>query len=151
VIVDANILLFAEDRSSPHHRPAIDWLTEALNGPVRIGLPWPSLLAFVRIRTNPRAFERPLSSAVAWSRVTAWLAAPAAWVPAPTERHADVLGKLITDHHLGSSLIADAHLAALALEHGVAVCSADTDFARFTGLQWFNPLSTEAGAGGANE
>jgi toxin-antitoxin system PIN domain toxin len=145
VIVDADILLFAEDRSSPHHGPAVEWLTEALNGPVRIGLPWPSLLAFVRIRTNPRAFERPLSPPDAWSRVTAWLAAPAAWVPAPTERHPDVLGQLIVDHHLGASLIPDAHLAALALEHGVAVCSADTDFARFTGLQWFNPLSTGAG------
>jgi uncharacterized protein len=151
MIVDANILLFAEDRSSPHHRPAVEWLTKALNGPVRIGLPWPSLLAFVRIRTNPRAFERPLPPADAWSRVTAWLAAPAAWVPVPTERHADVLGKLVIDHHLGAALIPDAHLAALALEHGVAVCSADTGFARFTGLQWFNPLTMEAGADEAKE
>jgi uncharacterized protein len=141
VIVDANILLFAEDRSSPHHGPAVEWLTDALNGPVRIGLPWPSLLAFVRIRTNPRAFERPLSPADAWSRVTAWLAAPSAWVPSPTEGHADVLGRLIIEHHLGSSMVPDAHLAALAIEHGVGVCSADTDFARFTDLRWFNPLS----------
>jgi len=140
LIVDANILLYAEDRSSPHHGVAVEWLTKALNGPVRTGLPWPSLLAFVRIRTNPRAFERPLPPDVAWSRVTAWLAAPSAWVPHPTERHADVLGQLIIEHHLGSSAIPDAHLAALAIEHGVGVCSADTDFARFTGLPWFNPL-----------
>jgi uncharacterized protein len=141
LIVDANILLYAEDRSSPHHGPAVEWLTDALNGPVRTGLPWPSLLAFVRIRTNPRAYERPLPTDVAWSRVTAWLAAPSAWVPHPTDRHADVLGQLITGRHLGSSAIPDAHLAALAIEHGVGVCSADTDFAGFPGLSWFNPLS----------
>ncbi|MHA6621037.1 TA system VapC family ribonuclease toxin [Pseudonocardia sp. DLS-67] len=141
MIVDANILLYAEDRSSPHHDPAMEWLTEALNGPVRIGLPWPSLLAFVRIRTNPRAFERPLPPDEAWSRVTAWLAAPAAWVPSPTDRHADVLGGMIVEHHLGASMIPDAHLAALAIEHGVGVCSADTDFARFTGLKWINPIA----------
>lgn len=69
------------------------------------------------------------------------LAAPAAWVPNPAERHADVLGELIFEHHLGSSMIPDAHLAALAIEHGVGVCSADTDFARFTGLKWINPLT----------
>jgi toxin-antitoxin system PIN domain toxin len=141
MIVDANVLLFAEDRSSPHHAPVERWLTEALNGPVRIGLPWPSLLAFVRVRTNPRAFERPLPPDEAWARVRAWLNAPAAWVPAPTERHADVLGQLITGHQLRSTAIPDAHLAVLALEHGVGVCSADTDFARFDGLRWFNPLT----------
>jgi toxin-antitoxin system PIN domain toxin len=130
VIVDANVLLFAEDRSSPHHGPALEWLTDALNGPIRTGLPWPSLLAFVRIRTNPRAFERPLSPGDAWSRVTAWLAAPSAWVPRPTERHADLLGQLIVEHHLGSSLIPDAHLAALALEHGVGVCARPTPTSR---------------------
>jgi uncharacterized protein len=141
VIVDANILLFAEDRSSPHHEPATRWLTEALNGPVRVGLPWPSLLAFVRIRTNPRAYERPLPPDHAWDRVTAWLAAPAAWVPVPTERHAEVLGRLVTEHQLRSAAIPDAHLAALAIEHGVGVCSADTDFARFEAVTWFNPLA----------
>lgn len=141
MIVDANVLLFAEDRSSPHHPRAVEWLTDALNGAVRIGLPWPSLLAFVRIRTNPRAFEHPLPPDEAWTRVTAWLAAPAAWIPVPTERHADVLGRLITEHHLAASAIPDAHLAALAIEHGVGVCSADTDFARFTGLRWVNPLA----------
>jgi toxin-antitoxin system PIN domain toxin len=109
--------------------------------PARVGLPWPSLLAFVRIRTNPPAFERPLPPDEAWSRITACLAAPAAWVPNPTERHADVLGKLIVEHHLGSSMIPDAHLAALAIEHGVGVCSADTDFARSTGLEWVNPIT----------
>ena len=142
MIVDANVLLFAEDESSPHHQPTQRWLADALNGPVRVGLPWPSLLAFVRIRTHPRVYEAPLSPTEAWSRVTDWLAAPAAWVPVPTPRHAEVLGRLIGTHRLGANLIPDAHLAALAIEHGVGVCSADTDFARFSGLRWVNPLNT---------
>ena len=75
-----------------------------------------------------------------WSRVEDWLAAPAAWVPAPTDRHAAVLGSLIRRYHLSANAIPDAHLAALAIEYGVAICSADTDFARFTELRWINPL-----------
>lgn len=141
MIVDANVLLYAEDESSPHHAPALRWLTDALNGEVRIGLPWPSLLAFVRIRTHPRAYENPLPPAEAWSRVTDWLAAPAAWVPVPTERHADVLGRLVLQHQLRGAALPDAHLAALAIEYGVGVCSADTDFARFADLAWVNPIA----------
>lgn len=141
MIVDANILLYAEDRSSRHHDAAGNWLTDALNGAVRIGLPWPSLLAFLRIRTHPRVYEFPLAPAEAWSRVEEWLAAPAAWVPVPTDRHAVVLGRLVAAHGPSSTGFPDAHLAALAIEHGVGVCSADTDFARFDGLVWFNPLA----------
>ncbi len=140
MLIDANILLFAEDESSPFHAPAVRWLTAALNGDVRVGLPWPSLLAFVRIRTHPRAYDRPLTGPQAWDRVTDWLAAPAAWVPQPTERHAAVLGALVTRHQLRGNAMPDAHLAALAVEHGVAVCSADTDFARFDEVRWIDPL-----------
>ncbi len=141
MIVDANVLLYAEDDASPHHRPAAAWLTGALNGPIRIGLPWPSLLAFVRIRTHPRAYEHPLPAEVAWQRVRDWLAAPAAWVPLPTARHADVLGDLVLRYQLVANAVPDAHLAALAIEHGVGVCSADTDFARFAEVSWTNPLA----------
>ena len=140
MLVDANVLLFAQDHSSPHHEPAKRWITDALNGPVRIGLPWPSLLSFVRIRTHPRAYARPLSVERAWQHVTDWLEAPAAWVPTPTERHAEVLGDLLGRYHLRGNAVPDAHLAALAIEYGVAVCSADTDFARFREIRWVNPL-----------
>jgi hypothetical protein len=140
VIVDANILLYAEDASSPHHESAVAWLTAALNGTARVGLPWPSLVAFLRIRTHPRIYERPLDAATAWSRVSDWLAAPAAWIPVPGERHAELMGELIDRHRPTADLLPDVHLAALALEHGVGVCSADTDFARFDGLRWVNPL-----------
>jgi toxin-antitoxin system PIN domain toxin len=141
MLLDANLLLYAVHRSSRHHLRTRDWLTDQLNGPRRVGLPWQSLAAFLRIATHPRAFERPLDPSHAWARVTDWLACEVAWIPQPGPRHATLLGGLIARHDVRGNLIPDAQLAALALEHGLAVCSADTDFARFTELEWRNPLS----------
>src|SRR3979411_2171605 len=141
MIVDANILLFAQDDSSPHHDMSRQFLTVALNGAARVGLPWPSLIAFLRIRTNPRAYARPLSPVEAWNHVLDWLAAPAARGPGPTGLHAGVVGSLVQRYQLRAGLFSDVHLAALAIEHGVSLCSADTDFARFTELSWINPLA----------
>jgi len=104
-------------------------------------LPWQSLLAFVRIRTNLRAYRSPLSGADACRRIQRWLDAPALWVPLPTDRHAAVLTGLVEQYHLSANAIFDAHLAVVAIEYGVAVCSADTDFARFTEVRWVNPLA----------
>jgi toxin-antitoxin system PIN domain toxin len=140
MLVDANILVFAVNRSSPFHRPAVAWLTDRLNGPSRVGLPWQSLVAFIRVVTHPRAFRQPISPEVAWARVADWLAAPSSWIPAPTDRHGEVLGALIRTHHLAGNLVPDAALAALAIEHGLEVCSADTDFARFHEIHWTNPI-----------
>ncbi len=142
MIVDANILLFAVDQTSPFHPATKAWLTERLNGPARIGLPWPSLLAFLRICTHPRAAAHPLGAQEAWGHVEDWLSAGAAWVPRPTEMHAAVLGRLIKTYDVRGNLMPDAHLAALAIEHGVAVASADTDFARFTEIAWENPIES---------
>jgi toxin-antitoxin system PIN domain toxin len=141
MLVDANLLLFAVDEDSPFHRVAVHWLTEQLNGARRVGLPWQSLIAFVRISTHPRAARAPLPPDQAWARVQDWLASPVAWVPTPTEHHAEVLGGLLTRHQLRGNLVPDAHLAALAVEHGLALASADTDFARFRELRWVNPLA----------
>jgi toxin-antitoxin system PIN domain toxin len=140
VIVDANVLLYAVDEASPFHVRARDWLTEHLNGAVRIGLPWPSLLAFHRIATTPRMLAAPLSAAQSWELVEAWLAAPASWLPVPGERHGQVLAALVARYHVSGRLTPDASLAALAIEHGVAVASADADFARFRELEWINPI-----------
>jgi len=96
--------------------------------------------AFVRISTNPRVTRNPLSPDRAWTHVEAWLHAEPAWIPLPTERHADVLGRLIRSYQLGGNLVTDAQLATLAIEHGLTVCSADTDFARFPEIRWENPL-----------
>lgn len=140
MLVDANILLYAVDRSSPLHDGARTWLTAVLGGERRVGLPWQSLTAFLRIATHPRAARSPLGSAAAWRHVREWLATDPVWVPTPTARHAEVLGDLIARHQLSGNLIPDAHLAALAIEHGLAICSADTDFARFSEVAWINPL-----------
>ena len=141
MLVDANLLLYARNADDPRHAPAREWLTQALNGPTRVGLPWQSLSAFLRIATNPRAFPKPLTAEAAADQVDAWLAAPAAWVPGTTDTHAQVLGRLIRDHNLSGPLVADAHLAALAIEHGLVLCATDADFARFTEIRWSNPLA----------
>lgn len=140
MLVDANILLYAVDEKSRAHSAARDWLERALNGSRRVGLPWQSLLAFVRVVTHPRALSAPLSPPDAWSFVAEWLDAPAAWVPEPGRGYRDILGRLVRDLDLRGNLVSDAALAALALEHGLAVVSADSDFARFRELTWLNPL-----------
>ncbi|HEX2463314.1 MAG TPA: TA system VapC family ribonuclease toxin [Thermoanaerobaculia bacterium] len=141
MLIDANLLLYAVDQRSRHHARARAWLTEALNGDRRVALPWLSLAAFVRIMTNPRASDRPLSAKEAWSHVSDWLDCDLTWTPGPTDRHAAVLGDLIVRYDLRANKVTDAQIAALAIEHGLTVCSSDTDFARFAEIEWVNPLS----------
>jgi toxin-antitoxin system PIN domain toxin len=141
MLLDANLLLYAVNSKAPQHEVAVAWLSKQLNGARRVGVPWQSLVAFMRIATHPRAFARPLSPAVAWDRAADWLAAPAAWIPVPGLNHAELLGELVLRHEVRGNLLPDAQLAALALEHGLTVCSADTDFARFTEVRWENPLA----------
>lgn len=139
MIVDASVLLYAVDDQSHFHTSARAWLDSAMNGVQRVGFPWASLMAFQRIITHPRATNRPLTPADAWSYVTDWLDADQAWSPTPGARHREILGQLLIDGHLRGNLVADAHLAALAIEHGTGICSFDSDFARFGDLPWVNP------------
>jgi len=141
ILVDANILIYARVSSFAEHQLARDWLDRQLNGIPRVGLPWASLLAFLRIVTNPRVFERPEPIADAWGQVVTWLACDTAWMPEPTERHGEILGELFALPGVYANLVPDAHLAALAMEHGLTLCSTDGDFARFPGLSWLNPLA----------
>jgi toxin-antitoxin system PIN domain toxin len=140
MLVDANVLLYAVDRKSPFHQAALDWLTEQLNGPRRVGLPWQALVAFIRISTHPRASATPLDPREALGYVEDWLAPDVAWIPTPGEQHAVLLADLVDRYQLRGNLVSDAHLAALAIEHGLTLFSADTDFARFRELSWTNPL-----------
>lgn len=140
MLVDANILLYAIDEESPVHASAREWLEGALNGSRRVGLPWMSLIAFVRIATHPRALRDPLAPAEAWQFVDEWLDAPTAWVATPGRGHRDILSRLIRDLDLRANLVTDAVLAALCIEHGLQMVSADSDFARFTEISWLNPL-----------
>jgi toxin-antitoxin system PIN domain toxin len=141
MLVGANILLYAVDARSPFHGKATGWLTAQLNGVRRIALAWFSLVAFVRISTNPRASEHPLTPGQAWQHVEDWLACDTTWIPNPTDHHARVLGSLVTKYELRGNLVGDAAIAALAIEHGLTVGSADTDFARFEEIRWIDPLT----------
>jgi toxin-antitoxin system PIN domain toxin len=141
ILVDANLLLYAVNADAPEHGPSKAWLDHALSGPTRVGLAWPSLLAFVRLSSNPVVVRNPQTSAAAWEQVRDWLGAGVVWIPVPGDRHADILGPLITMPMMSSRLVSDAHLAALAIEHGLTLCSTDGDFAKFPGLKWQNPLS----------
>lgn len=140
MILDVNVLVIARNTSSPGHDRVRAWLDDALNGAARVGLPWSTLTSFLRIATSRAIFPQPMTPADAMTQVSEWLAAPVAWVPQETPAHADVLAGLIARHRLAGNLLPDAHLAALAIEHGVGVCSTDGDFARFTELRWHNPL-----------
>ena len=140
ILVDANLLIYAHLGAMEQHERARAWLDAQLNGPTRVGLPWASLMAFMRIVTNPRIVERPVPIAAAWLQVCAWLDCGNAWIPVPTDRHRSVLGPILESVRAQGDLLPDAHLAALALEHGLEVCSTDGDFARFPQIRWRNPL-----------
>lgn len=140
ILLDANLLIYAKVTDFPLHNAAREWLDDRLNGHTGVALPWPSLLAFVRLVSNPRVFRRPLSVVEAWAQVEEWLGLSSTWIPTPTERHPGILESLIPDTGK-SNLIPDAHLAALAMEYGLILQTTDRDFARFQGLRWENPLS----------
>ena len=140
ILVNVNILLYASNTDTDQHTAAREWLAAQLNGSTPVGLPWASLLGFLRVATHPRAFRTPLTMGMAWQQVSDWLAAEAVWTPGPTERHAAALAQLLALPGIYGDLVPDAHLAALAIEHGLTLCSTDGDFARFSGLQWRNPL-----------
>jgi len=141
IVVDANLLVYASIPSFPQHGRAHEWLDDRLNGEAPVGLPWPSLLAFLRLVTNARIFARPVAMADAWAQAQAWLDCDTAWIPSPQERHAAILGRLLAEPGVVGNLVPDAHLAALAIEHGLELVTTDGDFARFPGLRWSNPLS----------
>lgn len=139
ILVDASLLVYAHVSGMPEHDRARRWLDDRLNDTPPVGLPWSSLLAFVRLVSNGRIFERPVPIVTAWEQVCSWLESEAAFVPEPTRQH-----RLVMDRYLracsGSSHVPDAHLAALATEHGLILQTADRGFARFPGLRWANPL-----------
>jgi uncharacterized protein len=141
MLVDANILLYAVDEASPFHERASRWLTERLNGDRRVAFPWHSLVAFLRISTHERASAQPLRPEQAAGFVADWLEPEVAWIPREGPGHARILTDLITRYKLTGNIISDAHLAALAIEHGLEVCSNDADFARFSEIRWTNPVA----------
>jgi toxin-antitoxin system PIN domain toxin len=141
ILLDANLLVYTATSSLPQHERARAWLDERLNGTARVGLPWPSLLSFVRLVSNPRVFERPRPVTSAWNQVEAWLDCDPVWIPGPSEEQRRALRRLLETSAGRPNLVPDAHLAVLAIEHGLVLCSTDGDFARFPGLRRENPLA----------
>ena len=138
-IVDANVLLYAVNAASDHHGPSRAWLRSALNGRETIGVPWQVQLAFLRISTKVGLFPRPLAVPDALQILAEWTARATWTVPEPTARHLTVLSDLLRATGTGGNLVNDAHLAALALEHGASVVTWDSDFARFPGVRVAQP------------
>jgi toxin-antitoxin system PIN domain toxin len=141
ILVDANLLIYAYASRMRQHDAARRWLDARLAGTAPVGLPWESLLAFVRITSNPRIFERPATVRDAWGQVEAWLGCGATTIPLETERHREILAGFLRLPGMAAKLVPDAHLAALAIENGLTLQSTDADFARFPGLRWENPLA----------
>jgi toxin-antitoxin system PIN domain toxin len=142
IVVDANILLYAHDSSSPRQAAASDWLSATLNGPEDVGLGLATLLAFLRIATDPRIFLRPLPAEDAISIMEEWLGRPNVTLLAPTDRHWRVLAEHVKLGQARGPLLMDAHLSALAREHGAILATADRDFSRFPGLRTVDPTAT---------
>ena len=141
ILVDANLLLYAEDSLSAQHVAAREWWDAQLSGVEPVALCWPVLTAFIRIGTNVRLHRRPLTLKEATERVQSWLDQPCVSIIQPTEQHWVMLQKMLRGGNATANLVSDAHLAALALEHNCALQSSDADFARFPGLKWRNPLA----------
>ncbi|HEV8630274.1 MAG TPA: TA system VapC family ribonuclease toxin [Thermoanaerobaculia bacterium] len=141
IVVDANVLIFAVDHDSPSHPRARRWIEWALSGDEVIGLPWSVLLAFIRIVTREGILRHPLGVDTALACVEAWLERPIVRVVTPTSAHFGLLAALLRDLGTAGNLTSDAHLAALAIEQGAKVCSADRDFLRFPGVELINPLA----------
>jgi len=144
ILVDANLLVYAANNAAPEQPKARTWLDARLNGTIRVGMPWSSLLAFVRLVSNPLVMRDPVSPADAWRQIEQWLTCESAWIPVPGEGHQKILASFLQFPWMTSRLVPDAHLAALAIEHGLTCCSTDGDFSRFPGLKWENPLASEA-------
>jgi toxin-antitoxin system PIN domain toxin len=139
---DLNLLIYAIDRGAADHARANRWWEATLSGTEAVGLAWSVLLGFIRLTTNPRVMGSPLAAGDALDYVDRWLAQPVAGIVEPTAKHAELLRSLLAGPGTGGNLVTDAHLAALAMEHGAELCSADRDFGRFPGLRWSNPLDT---------
>ncbi|MEK6720001.1 MAG: TA system VapC family ribonuclease toxin [Chloroflexota bacterium] len=141
ILVDANVLIYAYDLGSPRQAQSAAWLERTLSSDEDVRFPLTTLLAFLRITTNPGVFERPLTASRAIGIVSSWLARPNVAVASTTDRHWEVLDATAEAGQARGPLLMDAHLAALASEHGATLATTDRDFARFPRLRTINPFT----------
>ena len=143
ILVDANLLLYTADNLSVQHAMAKTWWDDQLSGTEPVCLCWPVINAFIRIGTNPRLQRRTITLTEAIGRVQSWLDQPCVRIIQPTEHHWEIFQRMLRAGNATANLVSDAHLAALAVEHNCVLQSNDTDFARFRGLKWNNPIATD--------
>ena len=140
ILIDANLLLYAYHPRAAQHEASRRWLEAQLSGSELVRFAWIIVWSFLRIGTNPRVFEHPLSIAEAETAVSSWLAEPVAGILEPGERHWEILGQLVREGQTTGPLLMDAVIAAIALEHGATLCTTDKDFSRFAELKVINPI-----------
>ncbi len=141
-LLDANLLIYAYDSSSPFHLLARKWVEDLFNRGEPVRMPWSTIQAFLRITTNPRILNAPLKMADAVAIANEWLAQPSVDVVEPGGRYWPIFTKLLAVGQVRGALVMDAHLAAIAIEHGAVLQTTDRDFSRFPGLRFENPLAT---------
>jgi uncharacterized protein len=141
IVVDVNLLLYAVISGFPQHKAARSWWEQTISGPGSIGLAGPAIFGFLRLATNPRVLVSPMSAESAVGYVTGWLDQPNVRFLLPGPRHLDIAFDLVRGIGTAGNLTTDVQLAALALEHHAELHSNDTDFGRFPGLRWVNPLA----------
>ncbi len=144
ILVDTNILLYAEDQLCPQHSAAREWWDAQLTDDSPVCLCWTVINAFLRIGANSRVYHRPLTIDEAIDRVQSWFGQPCVQLIQPTKNHWEIFSHLIVEGQASANLITDAHLAALAIEHGCTLYTTDTDFARFPKLKQNNPLKPQS-------
>ena len=140
ILPDINLLVYAYNLHAPRHAEARAWWEGLLNGPKAVGIPWAVVCGFVRLMTHPAVLVDPLDPSKALHHVRSWFDQPLVEVLDPGPRHLEILGRLLDAAGVAANLTTDAHLAAIAIEHQGELHSSDTDFARFPGLRWRNPL-----------
>lgn len=138
-LVDVNVLVYARDQTSPHHRAAKHWLDQALSGSAPVGFAWLVLVGFARLVTHPRVMTSPLTSDEAMDTVDHWLSARSAHVLHPGPHHPRLMREMLHAADTAGNLTNDAHIAALAVEHKATVISFDGDFDRFPAVRWERP------------
>jgi toxin-antitoxin system PIN domain toxin len=141
ILVDTNLLVFSHNADAEQHIQSRQWLEQQFASGARVGLPWHSLLGFIRLVSNPKIYSKAESPRDAWQQVRDWLILENVWIPQPTERHVRIMDEMFKSTRIGTQDVMDVHLAALAIEHGLILCSTDRDFVRYPTLRWFNPLA----------
>ena len=141
IIPDINLLLYAYDSVSPFHAKAASWWRACLSDTETIGLPQVVVFGFVRVGTNARAFHHPMTPPEAARHVRSWLGQPVVQVLDSGPDHVGQVLKLLESVGAAGNLVTDAQIAAIALDHGAVLHTSDTDFVRFSGVRWLNPIT----------